>query len=159
MPNTKITDLSSLAAAAGDEIPVNRAGADGKITVQGINDLVNIGAIGITIDGGGSAITTGIKGYVEVPYNCGINRVTMLGDTTGSAVVDIWKDTYANFPPTSSDSITASSLPTIASANKYQSSTLTGWTTSVTAGDVLGFRVDSAASITRLHVSLKVTKG
>jgi hypothetical protein len=158
MANTKITDLSSLTAAAADEIPVNRAGTDGKVTVGSIANLSNGGAIGITIDGGGSVISTGIKGYLEVPYACGINRVTMLADTTGSAVVDIWKDTYANFPPTSADSITASSLPTITSDRKSQNTTLTGWTTAITAGDVLGFRVDSAAVITRLHVILKITK-
>lgn len=39
MPNTKITDLPALTAASGDEIPVNRAGADGKITVGGIVNL------------------------------------------------------------------------------------------------------------------------
>jgi hypothetical protein len=33
MANSKITDLSSLTAASGDEIPVNRAGSDGKITL------------------------------------------------------------------------------------------------------------------------------
>jgi hypothetical protein len=39
LPNTKITGLSALTAAAGDEIPVNRAGADGKVTAAGIAAL------------------------------------------------------------------------------------------------------------------------
>jgi hypothetical protein len=39
MANTKITDLASLTAASGDEIPVNRAGSDGKITVGGVLSL------------------------------------------------------------------------------------------------------------------------
>jgi hypothetical protein len=46
MANSKITDLSSLTAATGDEIPVNRAGSDGKITAGAIF------AIGGTITGG-----------------------------------------------------------------------------------------------------------
>lgn len=104
------------------------------------------------IDGGGSAITTGIKGDVEVPFACTINQVTLLADTSGSIVVDIWKDTYANYPPTGADSITASAKPTISAATKSQDSTLTGWTTSVTAGDILRFNVDSAATITRVTV-------
>jgi hypothetical protein len=33
MANTKITDLASLTAASGDELPINRAGTDGKITL------------------------------------------------------------------------------------------------------------------------------
>lgn len=118
----------------------------------------NIGSIGITIDGGGYALTTGIKGYIEIPYACTINRVTMLADQSGSAVLDLWKDTYANYPPTVADTITADAKPTISAATKSQDSTLTGWTTSITAGDIIGFNLDSCSTITRLHLILKVTK-
>lgn len=126
--------------------------------VQGELSNPRIGSIGITIDGGGSAITTGTKGYISVPYACTINSVTMLADQSGSAVVDVWKDSYANAPPTVADTITASAKPTISSATKSTDTTLTGWTTSVSAGDVIGFNVDSAATLTRLTLVLKVTK-
>lgn len=33
----------------------------------------------------------------------------------------------------------------------------TGWTTSVSAGDTLRFNIDSATTITRLHLALTVT--
>lgn len=114
------------------------------------------GVIGLIIDGAGSAITTGVKGYVEVPFACTIQAVTLLGDVSGSIVVDIWKDTYANYPPVVGDSITAAAKPTISAATKSQDTTLTGWTTSVTAGDVLGFNVDSATTVTKVTLSLKV---
>ena len=84
--------------------------------------------------------------------------MTALADQTGSIVVDIWKDTYANFPPTDADSITASAPPTISTATKAQDATLTGWTTSIAAGDILRFNVDSVTSIQRVTLSLKVTK-
>lgn len=115
-------------------------------------------AIELMIDGGGAVITTGVKGYIEVPFACTITRVTMLADVSGSIVVDIWKDTYANYPPVNADSITAAANPTISSATKSQDSTLTGWTTSIAAGDVLGFNVDSATTITKLTLSLRVTR-
>jgi hypothetical protein len=111
----------------------------------------------VIIDGGGSAITTGIKGDLEVPFDCTINRVTMLADQSGSIVVDIWKDTYTNYPPVVGDSITASDKPTITTATKSQDTTLTGWTTSVTANDILRFNVDSVTTITRLSLTLQVT--
>ena len=114
--------------------------------------------IAFIIDGGGSAITTGEKGHLEIPFACTILRVTTLADQSGSIVVDIWKDTYANFPPTDADSITASAPPTISSAQKAQDSTLTGWTKSITAGDILAFNVDSCTTITRVTISLKVAK-
>lgn len=110
------------------------------------------------IDGGGSAITTGQKDHLEVPFACTIQQVTMLADQSGSIVVDIWKDTYANFPATDADSITASTPPTISSAQKSQDSTLTGWTKSISSGDILAFNVDSCATITRVTISLKVEK-
>jgi hypothetical protein len=113
--------------------------------------------LGITIDGAGLVITTGIKGFLQVPVACTITAVTMLADQAGSIVVDIWKDTYANYPPTVADTITAAAKPTIAAANKSQDNTVVGWTTAIAAGDILGFNVDSAATITRLTLELTIT--
>ena len=86
------------------------------------------------------------------------NPLQGLADVSGSAVVDIWKDTYANYPPLNADSITASAVPTISTAVKSQDATLTGWTTSIVAGDILAFNVDSVTTIKQLTVSLKCTK-
>lgn len=117
-----------------------------------------LSALVFVIDGGGSAIETGEKGHLEIPFACTIDQVTMEADQSGSIVVDIWKDTYANFPPTDADSITAAAPPTITTAQKSQDSTLTGWTKAITAGDCLAFNVDSCTTITRVTISLKVTK-
>jgi hypothetical protein len=122
------------------------------------NTAVKDDAIEFVIDGGGSAITTGVKGFLEIPFTCTINRATLLCDATGSIVVDVWKDTYDNYPPTVADTITASAKPTVSTSNKGQVTTLTGWTTSITSGQILGFNVDSAATVTRCTISLKVTK-
>jgi hypothetical protein len=117
-----------------------------------------IGTVGITIDGGGSTITTGVKGYVECPYAGTIVAATLLADQSGSIVIDVWKDTYANYPPDNADSITAAAPPTLSTATKSQDTTLTGWTTSITAGDVLGFNVDSATTVTRVTLILKINR-
>lgn len=114
--------------------------------------------INFIIDGGGSAITTGVKGYVEVPFAGTIVAVTTLLDASGSIVVDIWKDTYANYPPVDADSITAAAPPTVSAATKATDSTLTGWTTSITANDILGFNVDSITSATRATVALRIRR-
>ena len=118
----------------------------------------NIATLTFVIDGGGSAITTGQKGHLHIPFNCVITQATLLADQTGSIVIDIWKDGYGFFPPTDADSITASAPPTISSAQKSQDSTLTGWTTYIYANDVLAFNVDSCTAITRVTLSLKVEK-
>ena len=134
------------------------AGDDTRIT-RGVG-LVD--ALEFVIDGGGSALTTGIKGYLEVPYACTITQASLLADQSGSVVVDVFRSTYSAFaPPThpvSGDKLTASAPPTISSATKSQDATLTGWTTSLAAGDVLGFNVNSATTVTRVTCSLKVTR-
>jgi hypothetical protein len=122
--------------------------------------LVRRGAVGLVIDGGGAVITTGVKGFIEVPFACTITAVTLLSTdaavTPGSIVIDIWKDTYANYAPTVADTITASAKPTLTSAIKSRDTTLTGWTTAIAAGDILGFSVSSAAIVTRVALSLTV---
>lgn len=115
---------------------------------------------GITVDGAGSVITTGVKGFNVVPQGGTITSVTLLSTdasaTACSVVFDIWKDTYANYPPVVGDSITASAKPTLSSANKSRDTTLTGWTTSVTAGDILGYSVDSVTGCTRVTLVLVI---
>lgn len=136
------------------------SGGTGAFDLVSASDILDDVGLSITyvIDGGGSVISAGIKGDLEIPFGCTITRATLLADQSGSIVIDVWKDSYANFPPTDADSITASAPPTISTATKSQDSTLTGWTTAISAGDILRFNVDSCTSITKIILSLKVTK-
>lgn len=113
-------------------------------------------SITLALDGGGSALTTGIKADVYVPYACTIIACTMLADQSGSIVVDIWKLAYGSYPPTVANTITAAAKPTITTALKSQDNTLTGWTKSVIADDTLRFNVDSITTVTRLNLTLTV---
>jgi len=151
--NGQILDNIGAPSDAGDAL---RKGTALTITEMPAN--IKPATITFIIDGGGSAITTGEKGHLEIPFACTINQVTMIADQSGSIVVDIWKDTYANAPPDDADSITASAPPTLSSAQKSQDTTLTDWTTAITADDILAFNVDSCTTITRVTISLKVTK-
>ncbi len=112
--------------------------------------------INFIIDGGGVAVTTGIKGEIEIPFGGVITAARIYADTTGSIVVDVNKAAYSGLPTFSS--ITASAKPTLSSAQKNQDTTLTGWTTTITAGDWLQFEVDSASTVTRATVSLTVRR-
>ena len=131
----------------------------GSVTIAQLPTSVGKGTIGIVLDGGGSAITTGVKGEIQIPYACTITEWTILLDQSGSIVIDIWKDTYANYPPTVADTITGSAKPTVTTATKNTSTTLTGWTTSVTAGDTIRFNVDSITTATRATLLVYCTKG
>lgn len=113
----------------------------------------------IVIDGGGAAITTGVKGDLgPFPFACAIEEAAILLDQTGSIVVDVWRDSYANAPPTDADSITASAPITVSSGVKAQDETLSGWSKSIAAGDVLRFNVDSASGAQRATIALKLRK-
>lgn len=103
--------------------------------------------IGVSIDGGGTAITTGTKGYVEIPYAGTITEWKIIADVSGSAVFDVWKANAAI--PTNANSITAAAKPTLTSSQRATSTTLTGWTTNVSDNDVFGFEVESASTITK----------
>jgi hypothetical protein len=115
-------------------------------------------AVGLTIDGGGSAITTGIKGFIVVPFDATITGWTILADQSGDIVIDVWKDTYANYPPTVGDSIAGTEKPTLSSADKNQDNDLTSWTTSVSSGDILAFNVDSVSTVERVNLLINLTR-
>jgi hypothetical protein len=144
---------------------VNLASSDavtGTLAAGNLSTNQKTAGIVFVIDGGGSPITTGVKGFLQIPFACTIVSNTLLSTdaaaTSGSIVVDIWKDNYANYPPAVGDTITAAAKPTITTAIKSTDATLTGWTTSISAGDVLGFNVDSVTTLTRVTVQLSVTK-
>ena len=122
-----------------------------------ITGLKSIGIVYV-IDGGGSAITTGQKGHLSIPFDCTITGWTLLADQSGNITIDVWKDTYANFPPTVADNITGTEKPTLTSVQKNQDTNLTTWATSVTSGDILAFNVDSCATITRVTLTITATR-
>jgi hypothetical protein len=77
MPDTKITDLTSVTASSGDEIYVNKAGADRKVTAESIGNLAKV----ITLSSGtgtvtplrmtpGTLNTTSTAGAVEFDGDC-----------------------------------------------------------------------------------------
>lgn len=114
--------------------------------------------INFIMDGGGAVLSSGQKGHVSVPFDCTITEVALLADRSGSAIVDLWKDTYTNFPPDGSDSICSSSKPTITSSNKMRDLALSGWIKTVSAGDIISFVLASGSTIQRLTVALKLVR-
>jgi hypothetical protein len=106
----------------------------------------------------GTAIVAGAEAWVVIPFACTISRVDMLAGQSGSIVVDLWKDSYANYPPTDADTITSATPPTITTATKSQDSTLTSWTVALAAGDVLLAHVDSCTTIEQVTIAIQVTR-
>lgn len=161
----KISELTTGGTPTGAEyVPVVQSGVTVKLAVSTLTDaLTGFDEISFVIDGGGVTITTGLKGVIPISFACAITQAELLADQSGSIVINILKCTYAQYDagsthPVIGDKINASAPPTIATATKATDSTLTGWTTSISAGDVLGFYVSSVTSIQRVTVSLKVSR-
>lgn len=105
-------------------------------------------------DGGGAVYGVDDPIYLDIPFKATITRVRLLHDQASTTTVDVWKDTYANYPPTNADTITGGNEPATAAAVKDEDSTLTSWTTSVAEGDVMAGNVDANDAALRTLMSL-----
>ena len=154
-----VTSVGVVASTSGTSGSSGQNGTSGSSGQNGTSGTSGTSQSGLNytavFSGSGAVITPGVITYIRAPRTSTITKVTLLADQTGSAVLDIYKDSYANFPPNSADSICGSSKPTLSSANKYEDSTLSTWTTSITAGDVLGFTLDSCSTITQITLQLE----
>jgi hypothetical protein len=162
LDNTDVTLLTALptvtpaAAQTNDIVPIFRPGQTTPLQQATLN-IQPIRGPTFIIDGGGSVFATGIAGSLYFPFACTITEVLLLAPKeSGSVVVDIWKTPKGSFPASVANSICASDLPTLSSAQEYDDSALTGWTTAIAAGDSLTFNVVSVTSLTKLTVALAV---
>lgn len=102
-----------------------------------------------------TAVTTGEKqAMVPCPVSGTIVGWSMTANPSTSAAISIWK--AAGVRPTVAGKITASAPPTLTAAASASSTTLTGWTTTVTAGDLFVINVDSNSAATWLYVALEI---
>jgi len=141
------TGTGNLSTAVAADLPVHTHSAPGSVQV--------------VIDGGGSTITTGIKMDVYIPFGLTWTGWTAMANQSGAIQVDLWRDSYFNFPPVDGDSITGSApIAILATNNKAfgNASTMTGWSLAMLGGDVLRFNVDSATSIQRVTISLTYSR-
>lgn len=92
---------------------------------------------------------------VVIPVSCTVAEATVLtAGGPGSCVIDVWRDSYSNYPPTVADSICGASKPTISGGTKYRDATLTGWSKSLAAGDIVTFKLESASGFSLIDITL-----
>lgn len=105
---------------------------------------------------GAGVLATGVRKYVPMPFACIVQEWTIVAEQSGSIVIDVWSDTYANFPPTVADTIAGSEKPTLTAAQKNQDLSLTTWTTFIPRNNVLGLNIDSVATVNYVCLTLGV---
>jgi hypothetical protein len=111
----------------------------------------------IAWDGQGGFLSTGFTRYFVSPYNCTITGWSIISEGTNpTCTIDIWKTLYGTSLPTSANSITGSFSPSLSTGNVIRSSTLTGWTTAIAAGDILAFNIDAVANALTIKINLEL---
>jgi len=140
------SNIATDVAMTGD-VTINNAG----VTTISTSSGAAAGATGVTVDGGGSVITTGSKGYITIPFTCTITNWYLAADVSGSVVFDVKR---------SGTSIIGGggNKPTLSSQSSANAAVSSWTSTSISTGDILEFNVDSAATITRVNLVLKLAK-
>lgn len=118
----------------------------------------NIQSIGFTVDGGGSAITTGkVKGFFTCPYAGTITAWNITVDT-GTVTIKAWKIASGTAKPTNANSINTSGVA-LSSGTAVHSTTLTDFTTTtVAANDIFAFEITAISGPTELSYGLQINK-
>jgi len=94
---------------------------------------------------------------IVIANTCTLQEVTILTQGgTGSCSLDIWKTTYASYPPTIANSICGGTTPQITSGTTYQNNTLTGWTTAFNQNDTVIFHLTSSANFSQIVVQIRL---
>lgn len=149
--------LDSTRAGIIDALPTN---------VGDYNSLTNLPTLGwnpnFVIDGGGLAITTGVKYYFVIGVPITITGWALLANTSGSIAIDIWKAPSSLFPPTVANSIVAGVPPSLTSQQINFGGDIGGvpmtWSTKIlNVNDIIALNVNSVSGISRLTLYLNGT--
>jgi hypothetical protein len=124
---------------------------------SGIGTFVsNTRTLNFVIDGGGSAIVTGVKGFSILDADYNVTAWTIIGDLSGVASVAVGRTSEPTYPVTTARTYTTVLVPNLGATEIADR--VTGITTvQITAGDILQFNVISnTAAHTKLTVALRL---
>ena len=116
------------------------------------------GQVVCEFNGGGIPPSVGVDQDVVLPFTGTLTGWQIAADRVGSATIDVWMAAWTSYPPTSANDITGGNPPALASAASAESTSLTGWTTAITAGDVMRFELAAVATVTRVLLVLTYTR-
>jgi hypothetical protein len=150
--------------AAGSSGNVLTLGAGGQTSwaAGGVSPTTNQNLRSIVADFGdftstASALSASAQACVAVPFAGTIVKAQLIAAPSGSATVDVRTVAFASYTgPSSTSTITASDTPALSSAASYTDSTLTGWTTALTANSVVCFYLTSPTTVTGVQARVTV---
>ncbi len=108
------------------------------------------------VDGSGSALSTGTKAYVKIPYGGTLQGWSLIGSPASSSVTcDIYRAANAAGLPTLSIVGGSGTKPALSTAVENSSTSFTSWTsTTLTANDNLAVNLSGITTCTYLSLTL-----
>jgi len=137
--------------------PTNHEHSGSQITSGVVaDDYVDLRPdMGATFDGQGSVVQGSKTVLVPVERPGVITAAALVGDAIGSITIDVKRYTPSGLG-TLGSATTMGSI-SVSSRQHIRDTTLSGWTTSVSAGDVLSFTTSGTiATVTRVTVKVKI---
>lgn len=153
VPASVTSDYTITLPAAAPSI----AGSVLQIATNGTGSFVsNTKTLNYVIDGGGSAITTGIKGVIILDAAYTLTAWTVYGDSTGAINVDVGRAAAPTYPRTSAATFSTIVSPNLGAGEVADRTT--GLSISISSGDTLQFNVTSnAGAHTRFTIALRLS--
>jgi hypothetical protein len=174
---TAVGGNPTLAALSVEGNPTNAPAIGTSIAASGASQFLQTDSTGTTVTWGAApGAATQLRGAtwtggnapilpqnmtdvsILIPQDSTVNRCTILTKSNGGAVgncqVDIWTSPIAAYPPTGSNSICGGNLPTITAGNDYDSTTLTGWNTTLPKGNVVTFHLVSSLTFSEIIITI-----
>jgi hypothetical protein len=155
---TLVDDADATAARATlGAAPTNHNHSGSQITSGVVaDDYVDLRPdMGATFDGQGSVVQGSKTVLVPVERPGVITAAALVGDAVGSITIDVKRYTPSGLG-TLGSATTMGSI-SVSSRQHIRDTTLSGWTTSVSAGDVLSFTTSGTiATVTRVTVKVKI---
>jgi hypothetical protein len=153
--HTFVSDITDMPGATGNAGQYLKVKSDTTGVEYGNHDEI----IGIRVDNGSSALTTGVKGHRVLPYDCEVVEWTATSSISGTIQWHVNWCTYANWPTTASVENLDINHPQIGASTKNQDTTVTWDTQTFSAGDILEFEITIADGVlTDCTVSLKIRR-
>ena len=112
-------------------------------------------SIGIYLDSTPDDLTTGKKGFKQVPYNCEVLEWYVLAGQTGSIEFDVKSGSFVAYPTTTS--IVGGDYPKLTSQFKNSNTGVTAWS-GLTGGDIIDFVINSNTGIQSVGLFIKIRR-
>lgn len=104
---------------------------------------------------GGASLTTGVKGYSKIPFDCTITGWEVVSSNTGSINLDIVYGDYSSFPALTN--IVSANNPNL-SAQIKNSGDVVGWTSGLSRDSYLGCKINSVSGVQFANINLMIVK-